>query len=145
MQLGHIIRKNLATVICGLVIAMALIGALALRGHAGADSKEQLAALIHDADGNLYELPLSEDATITVTTSLGTNTIAVEDGAVRMLDADCPQRTCLLASPLCSPGRQIICLPHELWIEVAPKGSAGSDMDVTQAQELGDDVDFVAR
>ena len=145
MSLARTIRDNRATVICAVIGATAIAVLMGMRLYAMHASEGKLVALVHDGEGAVHTMPLDHNDTLVVTTRLGTNTIAVEDGAVRMLDADCPQRTCLLASPLCSPGRQIICLPHELWIEVAPKGSAGSDMDVTQAQELGDDVDFVAR
>lgn len=137
------IRENRATVICGAVIALALAIAFALRGWAG--DRQGLVALVHDGDGATHELPLDQDATLTVTTSLGTNVIEVRDGAVRMADADCPNRTCLLVSPLDAPGPQIICLPHRLWIEVVPEGSEGGEMDVTRAEDVDADVDLVAR
>ena len=145
MSLARTIRDNRATIICAVIVAAVVAGLIGMRLFALQPGSDKLVALVHDADGMVHTLPLDHDDTLVVTTHLGTNTIAVEDGAVRMLDADCPQRTCLLASPLRTPGQQIICLPHELWIEVAPKGSTGSDMDVTQAQDLGDDVDLVAR
>lgn len=145
MDLVRTIHDNRATVICAAIVAVVVAGLIGMRVAAMQDAATDMVALVHDGEGAVHTLPLDHDDTLVVTSHLGTNTIAVEDGAVRMVDADCPQRTCLLASPLRTPGQQIICLPHELWIEVAPKGSAGSSMDVTQAQELEDDVDLVAR
>ncbi|MBP3893870.1 MAG: NusG domain II-containing protein [Atopobiaceae bacterium] len=143
--MARIIRENRATVVCAAVVALAIGALFALRLAMSGPKAGRLVALVHDAEGEVHVMPLDRDDTLVVTTSAGTNTVAVEDGAVRMVDADCPQRTCLQATPLRTPGRQIICLPHELWIEVATEGSDGSDMDVTQAQELNDNVDLVAR
>lgn len=137
------IRENRATVICGVLIAVALAAGFAIRGLVGAGGPH-LVALVHDADGKVHELPLDRDASLTVTTSLGTNVIEVRDGAVHMASADCPNRTCVMAAPLSSPGAQIICLPHRLWIEVAPAGSKGGSMDVSLAEDI-EGVDLVSR
>ena len=145
MGIARIIRENRATIVCAAIIAAAIAALFAMRLAAAGPKTDRLVALVHDAEGEVHTMPLDHDDTLVVTTRLGTNTIAVENGAVRMLDADCPQRTCLLVSPLRTPGQQIICLPHELWIEVAPEGSAGTSMDVTRAEELDDGIDLVAR
>lgn len=142
--MGSLLHENRATVVCALVVA-ALLAVLWLTLGTRPQEGDDLVALVHDADGQVHELPLSKDASLTVTTPLGTNEIAVEDGAVRMVDADCPNRTCLLAKPISEPGRQIICLPHQLWIEVAPAGSTGGELDVTLAEDIDADVDLVAR
>ena len=144
MRLAETIRENRATVICGVLVA-ALVAGLFLAFGPGSVPGAPLVALVHDADGQVYELPLAEDAQLSVTTSLGTNVVAVENGAVRIVDADCPNRTCVASRPLDAPGRQIICLPHQLWIEVVPAGSAGGELDVTLAEDVDADVDLVAR
>ena len=137
------IRENRATVICGVLIAIALVAGFVARDLVGR-SGQHLVALVHDADGKVHELPLDRDATLTVTTSLGTNVIEVCDGAVHMASADCPNETCVMATPLTSPGGQIICLPHKLWIEVTPAGSEGGSMDVSRAEDI-EGVDLVSR
>ena len=144
MILREAIRDNRATVIAA-VLTAALVAGLFLAFGAPKDSDTSLVALVHDGDGRVHELPLAEDATLTVTTKLGTNTIVVEGGAVRMAESDCPNRTCLQVAPLTAPGAQIICLPHQLWIEVAPEGSDGTKMDVTLAEDLDDGIDLQAR
>lgn len=141
--MGSLLHDNRATITCALVVAV-LLAVLWLTLGMQSQGEGGLVALVHDADGQIRELPLDEDATLTVTTDLGTNTIEVEDGAVRMTDADCPNRTCLLVAPLSAPGRQIICLPHKLWIEVVPAGEQGGEMDVTLAEDIGE-MDVVAR
>ena len=144
MDLARIIRENRATVICALVVA-AVLAALWLALGPRVTREQGLVALVHDADGRTHELPLDEETQLTVTTGLGSNTIAVEDGAVRMADADCPNRTCLQVRPLSTPGPQIICLPHKLWIEVVPQGEDGGELDVSRAENLGSDIDLQAR
>ena len=142
--MGSLLRNNRATIICALVIA-ALLTALWLALGPRSAANQPLVALVHDADGTTHELPLDRNDTLTVTTSLGSNTIVVEDGAVRMTDADCPNRTCLQVQPLSAPGPQIICLPHKLWIEVVPQGETGGKLDVSRAEDLGADIDLQAR
>lgn len=142
--MGSLLRDNRATIITAAIIAGVLaVLWLTLGPHSAPD--QALVALVHDSDGQVHELPLSEDARLEVTTELGTNVIVVEDGEVRMADADCPNRTCLQVQPLSAPGSQIICLPHQLWIEVVPEGEAGGAMDVSLAEDLGDDIDLQAR
>lgn len=143
MKLARIIRENRATVVCGLLVALALAVGFALTYRRGG-AEDQLVALVHDADGVTHELPLDVDGELQVTTQLGSNTIVVQDGSVRMEQADCPNGTCLREAPLSEPGRQIICLPHELWIEVVPAGTQGGELDVSLASTT-DDLDLVAR
>ncbi len=105
---------------------------------------ERAVALVHDGDGAVHELPLDEDAELRVETSLGVNVIVVEDCAVRMAEADCPHGDCLRQHAISQPGEQIICLPHELWIEIAGDDADAGEMD-TDAVVYDDDVDTVAR
>lgn len=141
--MGSFVQRNRATIACAIVIVLLMVGlTIWASGDRGADGR--LIALVHDGDGQTHELPLDKDATLEVTTSLGSNTVVVEDGAVRVVAADCPNGTCLHEHPLSEPGQQIICLPHKLWIEVVPDGADGGEMDVSLVE--GDEgVDLVAR
>lgn len=75
-------------------------------------------AVIHDGDGGETKLALSVDEELTITTSKGTNVVAVRNGKVSVVEADCPNHDCMRQGEIDSAGQQIICLPHELWIEV---------------------------
>lgn len=142
MTLPKPIRDNLATVIAAvLVVAVLLASFLLFRPRV---AKGVLVARIHDADGKTYELPLDKDDELSVTTALGTNVIAVADGEVRMLQADCPHGDCLHQHALSSPGQQIICLPHQLWIEVTEAGAPDGELDVTAVSDE-DGIDLVSR
>lgn len=142
MALSTTIRKNLATIICGIVVAVVVVAAFVLSSRQAAPAGARLVALVHDSDGKTHTLPLNTDTTLTVTTGKGSNTIVVETGSVRMEDADCPNRTCVQRPALTAPGAQIICLPHELWIEVVPEGSDGTAMDPSLTQDA--EVDLYA-
>lgn len=141
--MGSWLRDNRATVICAFVVA-AVLAALWLALGARTPADGALVALVHDANGQVHELPLDTDDRLEVTTELGTNVIVVEDGAVRVAEADCPNGSCTRQHPLDAPGGQLICLPHQLWVEVAPEGSTGGELDVTLVEQE-DDVDLVAR
>lgn len=136
-----LLRRYRATFIAGALVAAALIALLATsmlsRGGLGA------VALVHDGDGAVHELPLDRDATLAVETSLGSNTVVVEGGSVRVAEADCPHGDCMRQVPISHPGEQIICLPHKLWIEIVASGGEAGEMD-EQAVAYPDDVDAVA-
>lgn len=137
------IRRNAATVVAAVLISCGLVASFVLlRPQAAADAS--LVARIHDAEGKTYELPLSEDASLTVETALGTNVIVVRDGAAFVAEADCPNGDCLRQHAISSLGQQLICLPHQLWVEVVAQGAPDGELDVT-AVTATDDADLVSR
>ncbi len=81
-------------------------------------------AVVHASDGSEKKLPLDKDTTITVTTDLGSNTVLVSNGAVSVIDADCPNHDCIQQGEISNASQQIVCLPHKLWIEVVAEGVA---------------------
>lgn len=143
------VRDNLATIVCGILICAFVVASSLITYHARRGASSAAVAVVHDADGHTYDLPLSKDAELRVTTDKGTNVIRVTDGACSMVEADCPSGACLHQRPITRPGEQIICLPHELWIEVT-QGSGTTKMDASAVSyaddgDAGLDVDLVAR
>lgn len=109
------------------IVAAGLMGWRAL-GASAQEGAQGLVAVVHDGDGGELSLPLSEDATRTITTSLGSNTVVVASGSVYVEDADCANHDCVNQDAIDAPGEQVVCLPHKLWIEVVAEGSAaGTD------------------
>ena len=108
-----------------LLVAACVAIVVLQQGGTGAAS---LVAVIHDGDGGTTELPLSKNAEQAITTSLGTNVVVVQDGAVFVREADCDNLDCVHQGKLTAPGKQIICLPHKLWIEVLAAGENGGSM-----------------
>lgn len=82
------------------------------------DAVTTLYAAIQNSDGFYQALPLSEDTTVTVTGSLGTNVIEVADGRVRCLESDCSNQTCVKQSWVSGCGQTVVCLPHKLIVQV---------------------------
>lgn len=68
------------------------------------------------SDGKLlYTLDLQTECTIQVNSQYGSNAIAVKDGKIAVIHADCPDGYCI-ARGWCSSGLQIVCLPNRLVI-----------------------------
>lgn len=91
----------------------------------GADKNDPCAEVY--VNGSLYAaLPLSEDRELVVKTELGTNTVRVKDGAVSVVEADCPDKVCVHTGAVSKGNVPIICLPHKLEIKVV-NGKADTD------------------
>lgn len=83
-------------------------------------------AVVHASDGSVYELSLDGEAEQVVVTDKGVNVVAVRDGAVYVREADCPNQDCVHQGTISQVGQQIVCLPHEMWIEIEAEGADGS-------------------
>lgn len=75
-------------------------------------------AVVQNTRGFYEVLPLDQDASVTVTSELGTNEIEVAGGAVRVVSSDCANQVCVDSGWASFPGQTITCLPHELVIQV---------------------------
>ena len=53
----------------------------------------------------------------------GTNTIEIEDGRVRMLEAFCPNHLCIRQGWIHLEGQSIVCLPNKVTVVVRGTGS----------------------
>lgn len=120
-------KLNIVLVVVIALVAVAGFVAVKLMGLGS--TTQGATAVITDADKKTYELPLDTDATITVTTDLGTNVIEVKDGRVRAKEADCPNQDCVHQGWIGKPGQQIVCLPHKLTVDIVDE-DARADYDV---------------
>lgn len=141
-------RAYRASIIACVLVALVIALSFALTAYLRATSAAgDLVVRVHDGNGAVHEFSLHKDGQHQISTALGHNTIGIEDGSVRMIDADCPHQSCLDQEPIDAPGAQIICLPHKLWVEVAPAGSdgqAGLDSDLVSWSDQ-EPYDTVAR
>ncbi len=65
------------------------------------------------------ELDLSQDQEFWVgDEEIGRNLIRVEDGAVLVAQADCPDKVCVQTGPIRQEGQVIACLPHGLIVYI---------------------------
>lgn len=142
------VKKNIATIVTGLIVTAVLICAVVMIGPWQSAQSSELTVVVHDANGDVRRLPLNQDAHIDIHTDLGSNTVVISGGSARMEEADCPNGDCTRQLPINKPGQQIICLPHKLWIEVRGSDDKQSAMDVdavSWADSEQADVDLVAR
>lgn len=112
------------------VIAVLVITAFALAAAAAANALgnavDARTAVIQDADGNTFAMPLSKDDILTVASSAGTNVIEVQSGKVRVSEADCPNQDCVDQGWISNAGQQIVCLPHKLMVNITDEDAASA-------------------
>ncbi len=74
---------------------------------------------IYSKNERIADLPLNRNDTYIVANELGTNTIIIENGQAYMIDADCPDKICEEMGRISKPGETIVCLPHQLVVEIS--------------------------
>ena len=74
------------------------------------------------------EYDLSQPQTLPVKEEdYGYNLVMIEDGTVRITDADCPDQLCMKQRSISKNGESIICLPHKLIIQITGSGEKQMD------------------
>lgn len=120
-------RLNLILVLA--IAAVACAGLVAARLMGANTNADTATVVIRDGEQNVYELPLNQGTTKTVTTDLGTNLIEIKGGRVRVEEADCPNQDCVHQGWIDAAGQQIVCLPHKLTVDIVDE-SAETTYDV---------------
>ena len=115
-------RLNVVAVLVIVAVALAVAAAVNALGSA-VDART---AVIQDADGNTFTMPLSQDDVLTVASSAGTNVIEVQAGKVRVSEADCPNQDCVEQGWISKAGQQIVCLPHKLVVNITDEDAASA-------------------
>lgn len=81
--------------------------------------------------GDIYKnIPIStnkNEQTFIIETPHGNNTLIVKNNSIQVKDADCHDSLCVKQGVISKVGQNIICLPHELVIEI--KGDSDSTSD----------------
>ena len=81
-------------------------------------------------DGELVERvnlsKVRESRDLVVETAYGRNIVHIEQGAISVAEADCPDQICVYMGKLTTEGGMpIICMPHRLIIEIEDDGLDG--------------------
>lgn len=83
------------------------------------------------SEGELYKkLPLKKDSekiTFTVENEKGTNIVEINNGEVKITDADCDDEICVKAHAISKNGESLICLPHMVVVRVIGEGEQETD------------------
>lgn len=64
------------------------------------------------------EIPLEQNGKYEISGRGGRNILVVEDGAAYVKDADCPDKLCVKQGRISTNGESIICLPHQVVIQI---------------------------
>lgn len=107
------------------IFAMA-IGSILMMKNVG---KQATVARIYRSGELISEIDLSaviNPYNFTITSDKGMNTISVRRGGISVSDADCSDHTCVRQGWLETGVTPIVCLPHELVIQLE-KGEAATD------------------
>ncbi len=108
------------------VLAVSLLAAAVVRLASPGGSVAEITV-----DGQVVERidldRVTEGYTFTVEDEWGSNTIQVESGRIRVLEADCPDQVCVRQGWISDEVTPIVCLPHRLVIQVSGGTDAGVD------------------
>lgn len=111
-----------------ILITLAFLG-IGLNGYyfSGDNGREKSVAVI--VDGQIvktFPLRPGYSGEFRIDGSHGHNVIEYKDGRVRMKDADCPDKICVLSGWISIPPQQIVCLPYRVVVKVI----AGNTTDI---------------
>lgn len=113
----------------GKILLFLLLAAVVLSAGFILTKKEEPSAPVAriTRDGELLrEIPLDEvkeSYSFVVEDELGSNTILVEPGRIRVSEADCPDQVCVNQGFISDGTVPVVCLPHKLMIEIVGGGS----------------------
>lgn len=78
-----------------------------------------------------YPINGSTSVTVPLDSAYGHNLLMIENGTVRMLEADCPDQTCVHTGAVGRQGQTIVCLPNRVVVEIRGNGEVPID-DISQ-------------
>lgn len=84
--------------------------------------------------GEIYkEIPLTgqmRHREFIIETAKGSNKIAIENESIAVIEADCKDGVCKEFGFISNPGEIIVCLPHEVYIEIKGEKVAEEHVDI---------------
>lgn len=109
-------KQKILILICTIVFLMGIIGSVGilLLPHGTQVNIVQDETVLYT-----FDLDTSQDQVVEIEYEGRINTVQIEDGRIRMLEAECPDQTCVHMGWLDSKAMPIICLPNHLSIEFA--------------------------
>ena len=99
------------------IFIFALVIILVMQLAPSGDTKTVLITV----DGEEYKRITIDDTTVetfTIETEHGINNVVIENGAVSVVSADCPNQICVNTKEAQKAGDIIVCLPHKAVIEI---------------------------
>ncbi len=65
-----------------------------------------------------YPLDSAERIILPLDSSFGHNVVVIENGAVSIMESDCPDQVCVRTGAISKPGQTIVCLPNRVVVEI---------------------------
>lgn len=83
-------------------------------------------------EGEVYgRYPLEQDQELDIQgKDGGVNHMVIKDGMVSITEADCPDELCVKEGTINQVGESIICIPHQVVIEITKESSEEKEVDV---------------
>lgn len=97
--------------------------ALALEGRSATGSE----TVIIEGPAGASLMPLGEAEIVAIDGSHGVVTVEMLGGAVRVAEAECPDRTCVKTGWVRAPGSAIVCLPNGVTVRIGGARDDGLD------------------
>ncbi len=121
---GGFFTKGDAILLLVLIVLTLVLMATAfgIRGKVGGTARVYVDGVL------IKEMDLSKNDRYVLETDDGYNTIVVQNGSVKVEDADCNDHTCVRLGKINRTGQTIVCLPHGVKIVVFGKNQGGSDV-----------------
>lgn len=102
-----------------ILILLALLAAFGVAMFLNIHRGESAELVQISIEGNMYgSYHLYENQEITIENEYGKNVIIIEDGKVKMKEADCPDKYCVSHRAISKAKETIVCLPHKLVVEI---------------------------
>jgi hypothetical protein len=109
---------KITAIVIACIIVISSIGVFAymniIKGSSHIAEIKQDGKVIRTID--LDKIDTAEE--IKITYKDGYNIIRVENGRIRIIDADCPDKLCVKTGWITESGQSVICLPHKLIIKI---------------------------
>ena len=111
-----------------MLIAALLIAGLAIIALLSFTRQDGRQAVVRANGQIVTRLPLAQDARVPVEIEGSvTNVVVVQDGAVHMEEADCPDHLCIRRGAIRYAGDSIICLPNKVVVEISGEDALNLD------------------
>ena len=118
-------RNDIILIICAVVAAVICFAAYKLYFH---KSGKFVTVKVNGKITASY--PIDTDKTVEGING-GKNILKISEGTADMIDADCPDQTCVKKHSIKYEGETIVCLPHKVVISI--DNSANTDDDAPDA------------
>lgn len=112
--------KKKEIIIITVIVIIVIVPIFLMNSHTSNQKNVQISV-----DNEPYKDIIFDEATkesYTIETNTGYNTILIEDGTVKVIEADCPNQVCVHTQAISEVGEMIVCLPHKLVIEITEQG-----------------------